>query len=145
MESKSSQSKARLLIAAVFVIGFAAGALSLNLYQRLTNNSTKPEHRNRAEVIIQRMDERVSLSDAQKEQVRQILDGARDRYGEIRKKMEPCTKEFDKEFDAARQQTRNEIRAVLAGDQLPKVEAMFQEQDAERERAQQEEKERRKK
>lgn len=145
MENKSSHSKARLLIAAVFVIGFAAGALSLNLYQRLTNNAAKPEPRNRTEVFIQRMDERVSLSDPQKEQVKQILDGARDRYSKIREKMEPCTKEFESQFDSARQQTRNEIRAVLTGDQLPKVEEMFKEQDGERERAQQEEKERRKK
>ncbi|MFL6273753.1 MAG: hypothetical protein ACJ74G_00975 [Blastocatellia bacterium] len=147
MESKtSSQAKARLVIAAVFVIGFAAGALSLNLYQRFTSNAPdKGESHDRAGVIIQRIDEKVSLSDAQKAQIRQILDNSREKYAEIRKETDPLMKPFEPKFDAVRQQTRNEIRAVLTDRQLPKVEEMFKEQDRERERMQQEEKERHKK
>ena len=140
MESKtSSQAKARLVIAAVFVIGFAAGALSLNLYQKFTSNAPeKVDPHDRAGVIIQRIDEKVSLSDAQKTQIRQILDNSREKYAEIHKEIDP-------QFDAVRQQTRNEIRAVLTENQLPKVEEMFNEKDRERERMQQEEKERHKK
>ena len=148
MESKtSSQAKARLLILAVFVIGFAAGALSLNLYQHFTssrpNNNVDP--RDRAGVIIQRMDEKMSLTASQKDQIRTILEGTRDKYGEIRKKMEPYMKEFEPQFDAVRQQSRNEIRAVLNDKQLPEFEKMIEEQDREHDRSQQEEKERRKK
>jgi hypothetical protein len=147
MESKtSSQAKARLLILAVFVIGFAAGALSLNLYQHFT--SSRPNNvdpRDRAGVIIQRMDEKMSLTAAQKDQIRQILEGTRDKYGEIRKKMEPYMKEFEPQFDAVRQQSRNEIRAVLNDKQLPEFEKMIEEQDREHDRTQQEERERRKK
>ena len=145
MESKtSSHSKARILIAAVFIIGFAAGALSLNLYQKFT--ATAPvDPRDRTGVIIQRMDEKVSLSGPQKDQIRQILDSSRDKYNEIRWRMEPCTKDFTKDFDAVRQQSRNEIRAVLTDKQLPEFEKMTEEQDRERERSQQEEKEKHKK
>lgn len=147
MESKtSSQAKARLVIAVVFVIGFAAGALSLNLYQRFTSNAPVDPH-DRAGVFIQRIDEKVSLSDAQKTQIRQILDNSREKYEEIRKETDPLMKPFEPKFDAVRQQTRNEIRAVLTDSQLPKVEEMFKEKDRERERErmQQEEKERHKK
>lgn len=148
MESKtSSQAKARLLILAVFVIGFAAGALSLNLYQHFSssrpNNNVDP--RDRAGVIIQRMDEKMSLTASQKDQIRTILEGTRDKYGEIRKKMEPYMKEFEPQFDAVRQQSRNEIRAVLNDKQLPEFEKMIEEQDREHDRTQQEERERRNK
>jgi len=147
MESRtSSQAKARLLVIAVFVIGFAAGALSLNLYQRFT--SSRPNNvdpRDRAAVFIQRMDERVSLTGAQKDQIRTILDGTRKKYGDIREEMEPYMKQFEPRFDAVRQQSRNEIRAVLNDKQLPEFEKMIEEQDRERERMQQEEKERRNK
>jgi hypothetical protein len=147
MESKtSSQAKARLVIAAVFVIGFAAGALSLNLYQRFTSNAPeKAESHDRAGLFIQRIDEKVSLSDPQKAQIRQILDNSREKYAEIHKETDPLMKKLEPQFDALRQQTRNEIRAVLTESQLPKVEEMFKEQDRERERMQQEEKERHKK
>lgn len=142
MESKtSSQAKARLVIAAVFVIGFAAGALSLNLYQKFTSNAPeKVDSHDRVGVFIQRIDEKVGLSGAQKTQIRQILDNSREKYAEIHKETDPLMKKLEPQFDALRQQTRNEIRAVLTDSQLPKVEEMFKEQD----RKQQEEKERHK-
>lgn len=143
MESKtSSQAKARIMIAAVFIIGFAAGALSLNLYQKFTSNkSNNVDPRDRAGVIIQRMDEKMSLSTPQKDQIRQILDNTREKYGEIRKRMEPFTKDFEPQFDTVRQQSRNEIRAVLTDKQLSEFEKMVEEQD----RIQQEEREKRRK
>jgi hypothetical protein len=143
MESKtSSQAKARLLIAAVFVIGFAAGALSLNLYQRFTSNAPPPDPHDRASAIIQKMDEKMSLSNPQKDQIRQILENTRDKYSEIRKKMEPMLKEYEPQFDAVRQQSRSEIRGVLTDKQLPEFNKMIEEQDREHEHMQQEEKER---
>jgi hypothetical protein len=143
MESKtSSQAKARILIAAVFIIGFAAGALSLNLYQKFTSSkSNNAEPHDRAGVIIQRMDEKMSLTSPQKGQIRKILDSTGEKYGEIRKKMEPFVKDFEPQFDAVRQQSRNEIRAVLTDKQLPEFEKMVEEQD----RIQQEEREKRRK
>ncbi|MEN3332384.1 MAG: hypothetical protein V7641_1749 [Blastocatellia bacterium] len=143
MESKtSSQAKARLMIAAVFIIGFAAGALSLNLYQKFTSSkSNNVDPRDRAGVVIQRMDEKMSLTNPQKDQIRQILDKNGEKYGEIRKKMEPFMKDFEPQFDAVRQQSRNEIRGVLTDKQLPEFEKMVEEQD----RIQQEEREKRRK
>ena len=143
MESRtSSQAKARLLIVAVFVIGFAAGALSLNLYQKFSGGAAeKVDPRDHAGVIIQRMDERMSLSKTQKDQLRQIFENNDTKVLEIRKRMEPFMKDFEPQFDAVRQQSRNEIRAVLTDKQLPEFEKMVEERD----RMQQEEREKRRK
>lgn len=126
----------------VFVIGFAAGALSLNLYQRLTSSSnSEPDPRDRTGVILKKMNDRMSLTSTQQNKIREILDSTGKRYVEIRQKMQPCVKDFEPQFDAVRQQGRAEIRAVLEESQLPKFEEMVNEQD----RIRQEDKEREKK
>ena len=118
-----------MLIAAVFLIGFAAGALSLNLYERLHSSKRPPvDPRNHVEVVLQKMDEKMNFSDEQREQVRQILALTRDKYNEIKKNLDPVMKQYAPQFDAVRQQTRNEIRAVLTEKQLPQFEQIVQEQ-----------------
>ena len=139
--STNSRSKARLLVVSVFVIGFAAGALSLNLYQRL-NPSSKREGgpRGSAEVLI-KMSEQVGLEADQQEQIRKILDETRDKYRAVREEMEPSIKPFESRFNAVRQESRDRIRALLTPEQLPKYETMIEnhdkmrEQERERERS----------
>jgi hypothetical protein len=134
MESKNiSQTKARLIVIAVFVIGFAAGALSLNLYQHLMSPASPRDNGDRKGVIIQKMNERMDLSSDQQARIREILDATAKKYGEIRKDMEPRIKDFEPRFNAVRQQSRDEIRALLNEKQLPKFEEMVQEQDRMRE------------
>jgi uncharacterized membrane protein len=134
MESKtSSKTKARLMVLAVFMIGFTAGALSLNLYQHLTSPASPKDNGDRAGVIIQKMNEKMDLSSDQQARIREILDETGKRYREIRKKMEPHIKDFEPQFNAVRQQSREEIRGVLNGKQLPKFDEMVQEQDRARE------------
>ena len=139
MQSKnSSQQKARLIVVSVFVIGFAAGALSLNLYQRLTSSgSEKVDPRDRTGVFIKKMNDKMKLTADQETRIREILDNTGHKFFEIRKKMEPCMKDFEPQFDAVRQQGREEIRAVLTEKQLPAFQEMVDEQD----RIRQEEKE----
>jgi hypothetical protein len=133
MENKtSSQTKARLIVMTVFVIGFAAGALSLNLYQRLTN-AAQPKPEGRAGVLIQKMNERMDLSSEQQDQIKEILDRTAKKYAEIRVDMEPRLKDFEPRFNAVRQQQRDEIRAVLDEKQLPKFNEMVEERDRLRE------------
>lgn len=134
MESKtSSQTKARLIVIAVFVIGFAAGALSLNLYQRLTKPASPSNSDDRAGVLIQKMNQRMDLTSDQQVRIREILNGTVKKYVELRKEMEPRIKDFEPRFNAVRQQQRDEIRALLNEKQLPKFEEMVQEQDRLRE------------
>jgi Spy/CpxP family protein refolding chaperone len=134
MESKTnSQSKARFIVVSVFVIGFAAGALSLNLYQQL-NPSSKPNGpRGGAEVLIRRMNEEVGLASDQQEQIKKILDETGEKYREIRKEMDPALKNFEPRFNAVRQESRDRIRALLTPEQLPKYEEMVQKHDKIRE------------
>lgn len=133
MESKnSSQTKARMIVITVFVIGFAAGALSLNLYQRLTS-SASPKPEGRAGVLIQKMNERMDLTNDQENQIREIVERTAKKYFDIRVDMEPRLKDFEPRFNAIRQQQRDEIRAVLSEKQLPKFEEMVQEREKLRE------------
>jgi uncharacterized membrane protein len=128
----SSQTKARLIVITVFVIGFAAGALSLNLYQRLTSPAS-PRSDDRAGLIIQKMNDKVGLTSEQQARIREILDGTVKKYIDIRKEMEPRIKDFEPRFNAVRQQQRDEIRALLTEKQMPKFDEMVQEQDRLRE------------
>ncbi|HYP29444.1 MAG TPA: hypothetical protein VE262_22225 [Blastocatellia bacterium] len=137
MESRTaSQSKARLIVLAVFVIGFAAGALSMNLYQRSSgpdpNHSevdSKPQER-----IVRQMNQKLSLTPEQQDAISRILDETFDNYNEIRKEMEPRIKDFKPRFDEERQKSRDRIRAVLTPEQLPRFEKMVEENDLKREK-----------
>jgi hypothetical protein len=95
MESKSSsQAKARMIVVSVFVIGFAAGALSLNLYQQLTNSRGKERPRNGAEFLVNKMNEKVGLTQDQQDHIRKILDETNDKYRELRTELEPRIKDL---------------------------------------------------
>ena len=134
MESNSSQKKARLIVAAVFVIGFAAGALSLNLYQHLTSSQKPEQPRGRTEHILGKLNEEVGLTSDQQEQIKKILDETGEKYFEIRRDLDPVMKPFEPRLDAVRQESRDRIRSVLSDDQLPKFETMVRKQDEQREK-----------
>jgi hypothetical protein len=129
----NSQTKARVIVVSVFVIGFVAGALALNLYQRLTSSSSKDMPHNGTEFLVKRMNDKVGLSSEQQEQIKKILDETNDKYRDIRKDMEPRIKDFEPRFNAVRQESRDRIRALLTLDQLPKYEQMVLDHDKLRE------------
>lgn len=134
MESNgNSQSKARIIVVSVFVIGFAAGALALNLYQQLTTSKGKDGPHNGTEFLVRRMNEKVGLSTDQQEQIKKVLDETNEKYREIRKDMEPRIKDFVPRFDTVRQESRDRMRALLTPEQLPKFEKMIEEHDKMRE------------
>jgi hypothetical protein len=135
MESRaSSQNKARLIVLAVFVIGFTAGALSMNLYQRMNSPSVETEKQQPQDHILRKMDQSLGLTTEQRTEIRAILDETFKKYGEIRQEMEPQIKDFKPRFDSVRQQSRDRIRALLTQAQLAKFEEMVQQQDAQREK-----------
>jgi Spy/CpxP family protein refolding chaperone len=129
-----SQSKARLIVVSVFVIGFAAGALSLNLYQQLTSSDNKKtQPRGGSEVLLRKMTDEVGLASDQQEQIKKILDETNDKYREIRKEIDPVLKPYEPRFNAVRQESRDRIRALLTPEQLPKYEKMVEKHDKMRE------------
>ena len=135
MESRtSSQTKARLIVLTIFVIGFTAGALSMNLYDRFSSkapNNEIPPHG--PTYLLTKMDNKLDLSEEQKQEIKTILEETNQKYIEIRRDLQPRVKEYEPRFDAVRQQSRERIRAVLKPDQLPKYEEMVQESDRRRE------------
>jgi len=134
MESKTnSQTKARLIVVSVFVIGFAAGALALNLYQQLSRSSERNTPHNGTEFLLKRMNDKVGLASDQQEQIKKILDETADKYKDIRKEMDPVVRPFEPRFNTVRQESRDRIRALLTPEQLPKYEQMVQEHDKMRE------------
>jgi len=134
MESnRNSQSKARLIVVSVFVIGFAAGALALNLYQSLNGSNKKDLRRGGTEFLIGKMNEEVGLRSDQQENIRKILDETSDKYKQIRVEIDPLVKPFEPRFNAVRQESRDRIRALLAPEQLPKYEEMVAKHDKMRE------------
>ncbi|MEW6127639.1 MAG: hypothetical protein AB1757_11435 [Acidobacteriota bacterium] len=140
MESKS-KTKARLIIFSIFAIGFFAGALAMNLYERMTSNDESPGNHKPQEFIIKRMDQRMNLSKEQHTQIRAILDETFDQFKTLRKSMRENIKElkvYEGKFDEVRQKERERIREVLSSDQLPEFEKMIQEMEKRREEQRQE-------
>jgi Spy/CpxP family protein refolding chaperone len=134
MESNSnSQSKARLIVLSVFVIGFAAGALALNLYQSLNGSNKKDPRRGGTEFLIGKMNEEVGLTGDQQEKIRKILDETSEKYKQIRVEIDPLVKPFEPRFNTVRQESRDRIRALLTPEQLPKYEEMVTKHDKMRE------------
>lgn len=134
MESKTnSRTQARLIVVSVFVIGFAAGALSLNLYQSLNGSKGKDPRRGGTEFLIGRMNEEVGLTSDQQEQIRTILDETSEKYKQVRVEIDPLVKPFEHRFNAVRQESRDRIRALLTPEQLPKYEEMVLKHDKMRE------------
>lgn len=140
MESRTSnQTKARLFVLAVFVIAFAAGALTMNLYHR-ASSTPDPKHgkgpgRGRDQ-IIEKWNQNLNLTTDQQEKIRGILGETFEEYKKIREEVEPKINEYKPRFDAARQRGREKIREVLTEEQLPKFEVMIQEHDRQREEEQ---------
>jgi hypothetical protein len=132
----SSQTKARIIVVMVFLIGFAAGGLSMNLYQRASGPETygDRERRTPQDHIMRRLKENLNLNTDQQQQVSTIIDETFARYAEIRREMDPLMKQFEPRFNAVRQESRDRMRTVLTSDQLPKFEEMVREQDRRREK-----------
>ncbi|HUK89430.1 MAG TPA: hypothetical protein VLZ81_03445 [Blastocatellia bacterium] len=125
MESKvPSQAKARLIVVAVFVIGFVAGALSINLFQKVTGygmtQSESPQDRH-----FKELKQRLNMTKDQEEKIRAIVDHTYTEYKAIGQEVEP-------KINDARQACRDRVRAVLTPEQLPKFEEFVHERDRER-------------
>ncbi len=133
MEGRTtSRNKARILVMTVFVIGVAAGALSMNLYQGRGSHTRGPHPTPVA--IVDKMKARLSLTPDQSEHIGAILKDTFNEYDRIKQIAEPCFQEIKPRFDAVRQASRDKVRAVLTEEQLPEFEKMVRELDVEREK-----------
>jgi predicted nucleic acid-binding Zn-ribbon protein len=110
---KTGKSKWQVRVAAVliFVLGFAAGALALNVYQRW-----RSDDRTRRQAY-ERLVDRLQLNSDQKTQVQQII-------GETRQQLQALRKDSDPRVVQIRQQTDERLQKVLTPEQWKQFEQM---------------------
>ncbi|HEX8139342.1 MAG TPA: hypothetical protein VF544_17400 [Pyrinomonadaceae bacterium] len=97
MMDRNSQSRWQLRAAAllIFVLGFAAGALSLNAYRAWSRGGAQVSRQDRFE----QMAERLKLNGEQKTEVQKILGDTREQLQALRRESEPRVKEIRRQAD----------------------------------------------
>lgn len=120
-----SKWQVRLAVVGIFVIGFIAGALAVNIYRGWSRSASPPPGmmRGRFESVL----ERLNLTPEQKDQVRQIFDDSRSQLSEIRKQSEP-------RFREVRKQTEERLQGVLTPEQWEQFQQMMNENRGRRRR-----------
>lgn len=90
----------RVAAAIIFVLGFTAGILALNIYRGLA----RPDGRDR----FDQLSERLNLNADQKTKVQQILGDTRDQLRALRRESEPRVDEIRRQADERLQQVLTE-------------------------------------
>ena len=102
----------RVAILGVFLLGFVAGALALNLYRGWARRGPA-----RGGDRFEQLSNRLQLKDDQKPKVKQIFDDSREQLRTLRKESEPRVNEI-------RQQTDTRLKEVLTTEQWQRFEQM---------------------
>jgi len=99
--------KVRIAALVVFLLGFTAGALAFNGYQRWsrTNNVDRPRQNG-----FQTMLDNLQLTEEQRTQVHQILADTREQLRALRRENEP-------RFDEIRRQADERLQKVMTAEQ----------------------------
>ena|SRR5687767_7279372 len=117
----------RIAAMIIFVLGFSAGILALNVYRGLASNR-RPNDR------MEQMAERLRLSADQKTKVQQIFSDTREQLRAVRRESEPKVNEIRRQADARFQEVltpeqwqqfqteRNEMRSRRGGRGGPRTE-----------------------
>jgi Spy/CpxP family protein refolding chaperone len=119
-----------LVVVGVFVLGGVTGASLDSLYRLRASGGGRAEmrgERRNKEDIFERMKSDLNLTDQQATEIHAILDQARNDYRQLRAEVRP-------RYDAARQNVRTKIRALLTPEQQQKFDAKVAEHDAKRDR-----------
>ncbi|HST20230.1 MAG TPA: periplasmic heavy metal sensor [Blastocatellia bacterium] len=106
----------RLAALIIFVIGFIAGALAMNIYRGQRGPSAYGDRRGRFEETL----DKLNLTQDQKNQVKAIFDDARAQLGQLRKESEP-------KFREVRKQTDDRLKAVLEPEQWEQFQQIMSE------------------
>ena len=111
----------RLAVLLIFLIGFVAGALSLDFYRSRNVMSSSRDMRGRFDRVF----DKLNLTPEQKDQVKAIFDDARAQLNVIRKESEPKSREV-------RKQTDDRLQAVLTPEQWQQFQQMMEEMRSKR-------------
>jgi Spy/CpxP family protein refolding chaperone len=113
----------RFAVLAIFALGFAAGALSWNIYRSYRSGRMVDARRDRFEHML----DRLQLTPEQRPQVEQILADMRTQWMEVRREMGPRMREV-------REQTDQRLQAVLTPEQWERFKQMRDEMGPRRHR-----------
>jgi TolA-binding protein len=91
----------RVAAAIIFVLGFTAGILALNVYRGLARNMGSRDR-------VEQLSERLQLTNEQKTKVKQIFGDTRDQLRALRQESEPRVNEIRRQADERMQQVLNE-------------------------------------
>lgn len=124
-----TRTSAALMLALTFLLGTVTGAVSLYIYRghaavAASRDPRPPGPRD----IVEDMSRTLGLDAAQKQSLGQIIAQSRERYRTL-------SRQFRPQYDAIRDQSNQEIRAILRDDQKQKFEALIKEMEANRHRA----------
>jgi len=105
-----SKWQVRLAVTVIFLLGFAAGMLTLNVYRRWV----RPAGPGRGDDRFEQMSARLQLNSDQKTKVQQVFGDTREQLRALRKDSEPRVAEIRKQTDQRLQQILDKIaRAFL--------------------------------
>lgn len=90
---KKARWQVRLAAAFIFVLGFTAGILAINVYRGWGRGSGPPRDR------LERMAERLQLTEDQKAKVQQIFSETREQLDAMRKESEPRVQQIRSQAD----------------------------------------------
>ena len=122
-----TRAKVRLVCVIIFLLGVAAGALSLMAYSHW-NEAGRPSGwtgRFDRERYVKQMTEAVGLQPEQMGALNTILDETREEFLALRSRLHP-------QFDEVRQRARQRIRGVLTPEQQARFETFLIRWDEER-------------
>ncbi len=114
---KISRWQARAAVVVLFLLGFAAGVLSLEL-DRSRWTSVAP-------VRLEQLSKRLNLTESQLKQTQEILNDARTQLRMVRNETQPRISEIHKA-------TRRQLRSVLTPEQWRQLQRMMRESRARR-------------
>ncbi len=117
--------KVQLAVLVIFILGFAAGALSVMTYYRRVESARQGSGRFNRERYVEAMTEAVGLKPEQPQGLNAILDDAREEFFALRRRLRPQVSEL-------RQRARSRIRQLLNPEQQARFEAFLQRWDEER-------------
>jgi Spy/CpxP family protein refolding chaperone len=106
--------RAYLYFIITFLLGIVVGGAGVLFYGWYGGHWHRGFEKQR---IVQRLTRELNLTGAQVKQLDQIVDDSMKRFAELRKQFEP-------QFDAAREESNNRIRQILTPEQLTKFNEM---------------------
>ena len=92
-EVTKSRWQVRLAALVIFVLGFTAGILALNVYRRWARDGGGPRDR------IERLSQRLQLSADQKTKMQQVFSETREQLSALEKESEPKVNEIRRQAD----------------------------------------------